>query len=139
MKKLGILFFLLGSFAFAKEVTLEEAIQQSMANSKAVKISDKQLQISKLNMNQAIKKALPSLVYSANFQRGEYERNIYKNKSSMELQKDGYKQSITISQPIFQGGAILAGIQGAKAYKTIADLSYIQETLNTRLKTIRDR
>lgn len=76
-------------------------------------------------------------MYSANYQRGEYERNIYKNKSSMESEKGGYKQSITISQPIFQGGAILAGIQGAKAYKTIADLSYVQETLNTRLKTIR--
>src|SRR3712207_3962504 len=111
MKKLGILFFLLGSFAFAKEVTLEEAIQQSMANSKAVKISDKQLQISKLNMNQAIKKALPSLVYSANFQRGEYKKNIYKNKHSMELQKDGYKQSFTINQPTFKGGAILAGFK----------------------------
>ncbi|MDK4487072.1 TolC family protein [Fusobacterium necrophorum] len=137
MKKLWILFFLLGSVAFGREVTLEEAIQASMENSKAVKISDKQLEISKLKMNQAIKKALPSVVYSANYQRGEYERNIYKNKSSMESEKGGYKQSITVSQPIFQGGAILAGIQGAKAYKTIADLSYVQETLNTRLKTIR--
>ena len=80
MKKLWILFFLLGSVAFGREVTLEEAIQASMENSKAVKISDKQLEISKLKMNQAIKKALPSVVYSANYQRGEYERNIYKNK-----------------------------------------------------------
>lgn len=45
-----------GSVAFGREVTLEEAIQASMENSKAVKISDKQLEISKLKMNQAIKK-----------------------------------------------------------------------------------
>lgn len=137
MKKIWTMFFLVGSLAFAREITLEEAIQESMNHSKTLKISEKKLQISKLNRSQAIKKALPSVVYNTSYQRTEYERNISKNKSSMQLEKGGYKQSITISQPIFQGGAIIAGIQGAKAYETIADLSYVQEGLNTRLKTIR--
>lgn len=137
MKKIYLLFFLLGSLSFAKEVSLEEAIDSSLEHSRAIQISEKQLEISKLSMTQAIKKALPSVSYSGAYQQGEYERMVPKNKTETASQKTGYKQAIKITQPLFQGGVVIAGVQGAKAYKNMAELSYVKEKIQTRLKTIK--
>lgn len=136
MKKIYILFFLLGSLSFAREVSLEEAIESSVEYSRGIQISEKQLEISEVSMAQAIKKALPSVFYSGVYQRGEYERTVPKNKTETASQKTGYKQAIKITQPLFQGGKIIAGIQGAKAYQSIAELSYVKEKIQARLTTI---
>ena len=50
--------------------------------------------------------------------------------------KDGYTSQVVISQPIFQGGAILGGIKGAKAMADIAELSYVADKRDVRLNTI---
>lgn len=136
MKKICLLFFVMASFAFAKEVTLEEAIDRSLENSRSIQVSEKNLEISKISMKQAIKKALPAVFYSGAYQRGEYDRMIATSKTNSEKGKAGYKQAIKISQPLFQGGAIIAGIQGAKAYENLAEIQYLQEKVQTRLKAI---
>lgn len=137
MKKLGLLFCLCSSLVFAREIDLEEAIERSLEHKRGVQIAEKQVEISKKNMNQAIKKALPTVVYTGAYKYSEYDRAILRHKTgSAEVGRSGYQQSIRVTQPIFRGGTVIAGIQGAKAYSEIANLSFVKEKLQTRLQTI---
>lgn len=143
MKKIWGLLLVLSSSVFARELTLDQAIQMALDNSKEIKISQKDVETAKLNVGIAFKNALPSVVYTGSYTRSEYERDITvkerpSNRGSSEKTsaKGGYLQKITISQPIFQGGAILGGIQYANAYKNIADLLYLGSQRDIRLETI---
>lgn len=141
MKKTLGLLLLLSSSIFARELTLDQAIQMALDNSKEMKVSEKDVEVAKLNVGIAFKNALPSVVYNGSYTRSEYDRDITRrlgdNRKEEKIPaKGGYTQKITISQPIFQGGAILGGIQYAKAYKSVADLLYLGEKRDVRLDTI---
>lgn len=153
MKKvLGIL-FLMSATAFARDLTLDEAIELSLNNSKKIQISSKNMKIGELNLARAFKMALPSVSYEGSYSRFEHtqrdmygretgvnkisnmsDSGIYKNNAHEE--KGGYTSQIVISQPIFQGGAILGGIKGAKAQSNIMDLSLVAEKRDVRIDTI---
>lgn len=150
MKKvLGIL-FLMSATAFARDLTLDEAIELSLNNSKKIQISSKNMKIGELNLARAFKMALPSVSYEGNYSRFEhtkidmYGRETGVNRGADPLgkdykyykQKDGYSSQVIISQPIFQGGAILGGIKGAKAQSNIMDLSFVAEKRDVRIDTI---
>lgn len=137
-KKLGLL-LLLSSSVFARELTLDQAIQMALDNSKEMQISQRDVESAKLNVGVAFKNALPSVVYSGSYDRSEYDREIIregKPKNRSVEAKGSYFQKITISQPIFQGGAILGGIQYAKAYRGAADLMYLDSQRDVRLNII---
>ena len=149
MKKvLGIL-FLMSTAAFAKDLTLEEAIELSLNNSKKIEISSRNMKIGDINLGRAFKTALPSVTYEAGYNRYEHtqrdmsgretgvnEITNMKDVVQEKEEKGGYTSQFVISQPIFQGGAILGGIKGAKAQSNISDLSYIAEKRDVRLNTI---
>lgn len=142
MKKTFGLLLILSSSIFARELTLDQAIQMALDNSKEMQISQKDVETAKLNVGIAFKNALPSVTYNGSYSRTEYDREITRRQdSSRELEKisakGGYSQKITISQPIFQGGAVLGGIEYAKAYRSIADLMYIDSQRDVRLDTIK--
>lgn len=138
MKKILGLLLILSSSVFAREITLDQAIQMALENSKEIKISEKDVEVSKLKVGMAFKDALPSVVYSGSYTRGEYERSMKRHswEKNQVDRKGGYTQTITISQPIFQGGAVLGGIKGAQAYKNISNLLYMGERRDVRLETI---
>lgn len=137
MKKILGLLLILSSSVFAREITLDQAIQMALENSKEIKISEKDVEVSKLKVGMAFKDALPSVVYSGSYTRSEYDRKIYRHGWENQVdRKGGYTQTITISQPIFQGGAVLGGIKGAQAYKKISNLLYMGERRDVRLETI---
>ncbi|MFR4477851.1 MAG: TolC family protein [Fusobacterium sp.] len=138
MKKILGLLLILSSSVFAREITLDQAIQMALENSKEIKISEKDVEVSKLKVGIAFKDALPSVVYSGTYTRGEYERKMYRHgwEENQVERKGGYTQTISISQPIFQGGAVLGGIKGAQAYKNISNLLYMGERRDVRLETI---
>lgn len=149
MKKvLGIL-FLMSATAFARDLTLDEAIDLSLNNSKKIQISSKNMKIGELNLGRAFKMALPSVSYEGNYSRFEHtQRDMYgretgvnkitniKEANKGKQGKGGYTSQIVISQPIFQGGAILGGIKGAKAQSNIMDLSFVAEKRDVRIDTI---
>lgn len=150
MKKvLGIL-FLMSTAAFARDLTLDEAIELSLNNSKKIQISSKNMKIGELNLARAFKMALPSVSYEGNYSRFEHtKRDMYGRETGVNRgadplgkdykyynQKDGYSSQVIISQPIFQGGAILGGIKGAKAQSNIMDLSFVAEKRDVRIDTI---
>ena len=150
MKKvLGIL-FLMSTAAFARNLTLDEAIELSLNNSKKIEISSRNKKIGDINLGIAFKAALPSVTYEGSYSRMEHtKREMYgretgvkqgynetETKGIMLKEKGGYTSQVVISQPIFQGGAILGGIKGAKAMADIAELSYIADKRDVRLNTI---
>ena len=151
MKKvLGIL-FLMSATAFARDLTLDEAIELSLNNSKKIQISSKNMKIGELNLARAFKMALPSVSYEGSYSRFEHtQRDMYGRETGVNKitsinqasdykkykEKGGYSSQIVISQPIFQGGAILGGIKGAKAQSNIMDLSFIAEKRDVRIDTI---
>lgn len=148
MKKvLGIL-FLMSAAAFARDLTLDEAIELSLNNSKKIQISSKNMKIGELNLARAFKMALPSVSYEGSYSRFEYtKRDMYGRETGMsgngvnpdkktKNEKGGYTSQVVISQPIFQGGAILGGIKGAKAQSNIMDLSFVAEKRDVRIDTI---
>ena len=141
MKKTLGLLLLLSSSVFARELTLDQAIQMALDNSKEMQISQRDVETAKLNVGIAFKNALPSVVYTGSYTRSEYEREVTRrlgeNREPQKVDaKGGYTQKITISQPIFQGGAILGGIQYAQAYKSVANLMYLSSQRDVRLETI---
>lgn len=149
MKKvLGIL-FLMSTATFARNLTLDEAIDLSLNNSKKIQISSKNMKIGDINLGRAFKMALPSVSYKGNYSRFEHtERYMFgretgvnkvtnmKNAKMSKEEKGGYSSQVIISQPIFQGGAILGGIKGAKAQSNIMDLSFLADKRDVRIDTI---
>ena len=138
MKKILTVFLLMTNIILARDLTLEQAIDLSLSNSKEMKISEKNLDISKLNVNKAIKNALPSVTYAGAYTVGEHERQILTQSERNRINKKrGYTQNLKLTQPLFTGGAVTAGIKGAKAYENIASYSYLQSKIKNRLDTIK--
>ena len=138
MKKILTVFLLMTNIILARDLTLEQAIDLSLSNSKEMKISEKNLDISKLNVNKAIKSALPSVTYAGAYTVGEHERQILTQSERDRINKKrGYTQNLKLTQPLFTGGAVTAGIKGAKAYENIASYSYLQSKIKNRLDTIK--
>ncbi|MDH2314543.1 TolC family protein [Fusobacterium vincentii] len=138
MKKILTVFLLMTNIILARDLTLEQAIALSLSNSKEMKISEKNLDISKLNVNKAIKNALPSVTYAGAYTVGEHERQILTQSERDRVNKKrGYTQNLKLTQPLFTGGAVTAGIKGAKAYENIASYSYLQSKIKNRLDTIK--
>ena len=138
MKKLLTVFLLMTNIVLARDLTLDQAIDLSLNNSKEMKISEKNLDISKLNVNKAFKNALPSVTYTGAYTVGEHERQILtQSEKNYVSKKRGYTQNLKLTQPLFTGGVVTAGIKGAKAYENIASYSYLQSKIKNRLDTIK--
>ena len=138
MRKILTVFLLMTNIILARDLTLEQAIDLSLSNSKEMKISEKNLDISKLNVNKAIKNALPSVTYAGTYTVGEHERQILTQSERDRVNKKrGYTQNLKLTQPLFTGGVVTAGIKGAKAYENIASYSYLQSKIKNRLDTIK--
>jgi OMF family outer membrane factor len=133
MKRVVGIFFLMGSSLLARDLTLSEAVEMSLNYGRGIKISEKQLEQSKSSLNTAFKEALPNVVYTGQAQKSNYLRQI---DAGQQNAKKGYTQGIKISQPLYHGGAILAGISGAKASKNIGNLTYAAAKRDARLETI---
>ena len=138
MKKILTVFLLMTNIVLARDLTLDQAIDLSLNNSKEMRISEKNLDISKLNVSKAFKNALPSVTYTGAYTVGEHERQILtKSERNYVSKKRGYTQNLKLTQPLFTGGVVTAGIKGAKAYENIASYSFLQSKIKNRLDTIK--
>ncbi len=135
MKKFILLTFLFTSILISgKTITLDEAISLALKNNKDIKISEKEVEISKDNLDSAFKTALPSLVYTSKYQKSEYKRKM--GSSESEFNKEGYAQSISLLQPLFRGGSIVASINEQKLNKEIAKLNYLGQKRDIRFNVV---
>ena len=118
MKKILTIFLLMTNIVLARDLTLEQAIDLSLNNSKEMKISEKNLDISKLNVSKAFKNALPSVTYSGAYTIGEHKRQILTQTEKDRVNKKReYKQNKRLTKPLFTGGAKTAGIKVPKPYE----------------------
>lgn len=136
MKKLLMVFLLMSSTILARDLTLEEAVDLSLTNSKDIQISEKNLEISKINMGKALKMALPSIKYTGQYTRTNYDRPIPVSEEKIKKGRGTYTQSLTLTQPLFMGGSILAGIKAAGSYENIANYNFINSKIKMRIDTI---
>ena len=138
MKKILTVFLLMTNIVLARDLTLDQAIDLSLNNSKEMRISEKNLDISKLNVSKAFKNSLPSVTYTGAYTVGEHERQILtQSERNYVSKKRGYTQNLKLTQPLFTGGVVTAGIKGAKAYENIASYSFLQSKIKNRLDTIK--
>ncbi|ALQ41904.1 TolC family protein [Fusobacterium polymorphum] len=138
MKRILTVFLLMTNIVLARDLTLDQAIDLSLNNSKEMRISEKNLDISKLNVSKAFKNALPSVTYTGAYTVGEHERQILtQSERNYVSKKRGYTQNLKLTQPLFTGGVVTAGIKGAKAYENIASYSFLQSKIKNRLDTIK--
>lgn len=133
MKKILGLLIVVSTTLFSRELTLQQAIDLGLDNSKSIKISGLSQKNSKLNVKKAFKAALPVLRYSGKYQKAEHSKTPMIDTQDA---KSGYLQTIGIYQPLFRGGAITGGILGAEASKNIANINLLSEKRDVRLNVI---
>lgn len=138
MKKLIGILLLFSSTIFAREITLQESIDLALNNSKTLEQSLRNTEIGKLNLSRAFKTALPTVAYQGIYSKYEHNKltSVYFKDSSNSYSKDYYTNQIIVTYPIFQGGAVLGGIKGAKAQSNVLKYSYLKEKANTRINVI---
>ncbi|MDR1832451.1 MAG: TolC family protein [Fusobacteriaceae bacterium] len=137
MKKIVAALILVATGLMARELTLEQAVALAVDNSKDIKISELSKEIARLRVSTAFKTALPVAMYTGAFTTSEYNRQITEKRGvTVTDERNSWSQAIRITQPLYRGGAIKSGIQGAKAYEKIADLQYLQTKVNVRIATI---
>ncbi|MGL6169785.1 MAG: TolC family protein, partial [Fusobacteriaceae bacterium] len=135
LKKIMFLMTLSTISAFARTLTLDEAINLALENGKEIKVAEKTLEIGKLDVKAAFKTAMPSVVYTGQYQVGEETRdNLGKDRKGSS--KTGYTQSIGITQPIYQGGAVLSALKGAKLFASNDLLDFIETKSKNRLNIV---
>ncbi|MGL6167518.1 MAG: TolC family protein [Fusobacteriaceae bacterium] len=135
LKKIMFLMTLSTISVFARTLTLDEAINLALENGKEIKVAEKTLEIGKLDVKAAFKTAMPSVVYTGQYQVGEETRdNLGKDRKGSS--KTGYTQSIGITQPIYQGGAVLSALKGAKLFASNDLLDFIETKSKNRLNIV---
>lgn len=138
MKKLIGILLLFSSTIFAREINLQEAIDLALNNSKTLEQSSRNTEIGELNLSRAFKSALPTVAYQGIYSKYEHYHltTVYFKDTSNSSSKDYYTNQIIVTYPIFQGGAVLGGIKGAKAQSNVLKYSYLKEKANTRINVI---
>lgn len=134
MNKIIILFFIIFQISFCDVVSIDKAISLGIDNNIGIKVSEKQLEYSKYKLSSAFKEALPSIKYEGDYTVGEYTREM--GNGITQNEKIGYSQGITLTQPLFRGGTIIAGINIAKLTHSKSFFEYLEEKKTIRLEII---
>ena len=132
MKKLFLtLTILLSVPVFAEKITVQEAVEMAIKNNKDIKISMLDYERSQLDVDKAWKDAYFKINYTA-------EANyFFKTINSFATSYDQmYSQNITLTQPLYTGGGIRAGIKIGKDYETFYKLSLDKTRKDVILSTI---
>ena len=117
---------------FAQRITVQEATAMAIKNNKDIKIGMIEVEKSKLDVNKAWKNAYFKINYNAT--ANKYFKEI---KSPFTGNYDqSYGHNVTLTQPIYTGGAIKSGIEIGKSYLSLMELSLDKIRKDTILSTI---
>ncbi|MGL4402132.1 MAG: TolC family protein [Fusobacteriaceae bacterium] len=135
MKKLLITLFLAGLtitlYAQGLELNLSEAIEKAYQHDYTLKNSELDLKNSKIKVKEAYKNFLPTVDYTGKYTRYDEEKTV----SSQKVQ-DYYDNSVTATQPLFQGGSLMAQLNSAENDRDKKNYQYEDTRINTMLSTI---
>ena len=117
---------------FAQRITVQEATAMAIKNNKDIKIGMIEGEKRKLDVNKAWKNAYFKINYNAT--ANKYFKEI---KSPFTGNYDqSYGHNVTLTQPIYTGGAIKSGIEIGKSYLSLMELSLDKIRKDTILSTI---
>ncbi|MBP6167766.1 MAG: TolC family protein, partial [Leptotrichiaceae bacterium] len=132
MKKIFLtLTILLSISVFAEKVTVQEAVEMAIKNNKDIKISMLEYEQSQLDVNKAWKDAYFKINYTA--EANYFFKTINSFGSSYDQM---YSQNVTLTQPLYTGGGIRAGIKIGENYETFYQLSLDKTRKDVILSTI---
>ncbi|MDO5088578.1 MAG: TolC family protein [Leptotrichiaceae bacterium] len=130
--KTVILTILFSIPVFGQRITVQEAAEMAVKNNKNIKIGMLEVEKSKIDVNKAWKNAYFKISYNATANR--YFKEI---KSPFSGNYDqSYGHNVTLTQPIYTGGAIKSGIEIGKNYLSLMELSLDKIRKDTILNTI---
>lgn len=133
MKLKIFMIFAISFSIFARVITIDEAIELAIQNGEENNISSRELNISKKELNSAFKTALPNIFYTGGYLKTD---GSFLENTPIQTRKSGYVNFIGISQPIFEGGTIVAKIKKAKIEEQKNSLALLKQTRDTRLEII---
>lgn len=135
MKKITAFIFLMTLFttSYSSETPLylEEVIKRAHKHSFELKNSKLDSDNANYQIKKAYKSILPRVDYSLEGNKYETERAFNNQNSDIY-----YKNSFKVSQPIFQGGALIAGVVYTRENRKKYDLLYKDQEIRTTLDAI---
>lgn len=112
-------------------ITLSEAIEKAYQHDYTLKNSELDLENSKIKVREAYKNFLPTVDYSGKYTRYDEEKTV----SSQKVQ-DYYDNTMSATQPLFQGGSLMAQLNSAQQDRSKKNYQYEDTRINTMLTTI---
>lgn len=132
MKRFFLILSMLYSIsAFAEKITIQESVELALKNNKDIKVSMLELEKSQLDVDKAWKDAYFKINYTT--EANYFFKSINSYTSSYDQL---YSQNITLTQPIYTGGGIRAGIKIGENYETFYELSLDKTRKDTILSTV---
>ncbi len=109
--------------------TLEDCIQIGLERAVSVRNAGRERDMADARVMQARAEGLPQAALSA-----AYTRSDGSSFAGAEAQADSYSAGATLSQTLYSGGRVLAGVRAARAYRTLTRAALRQ----ARAELIRD-
>ena len=104
------------------QLTLAAAQLLATGNNKQLKAILQEKEVASGRITEAYAEALPKVDLSGSYTRLDKVSSFSAGPETVTMgAKDNYSLALTLSQPIFRGGAIGAGIRAAKVYSLLAD------------------
>ncbi|WP_321329621.1 TolC family protein [uncultured Ilyobacter sp.] len=126
-KKILGMMLIMSCSSFGMEVSLEKAVDIAFKNNRDLKNSKIETVQQDLLYKETAKGALPTVSIE-----GDYTDD------RDDSYDDGYfENGIVLTQPIYSGGEIYYGIEGAKKSKELYNITYEKEKWDTRLEVVK--
>jgi len=105
------------------KLSLEDALKLALVNNKSIQAALEDKGVAKGQMVEAIGQALPQANVDLGYTRLD-KRSINVGGAPVNLGPlDRYSAGLTVSQPLYRGGAISAGVRAAQVYTALTDES----------------
>ena len=130
-KKLFVLLTLFAMPLFGEKITIQNATEMAIKNNRDIKKGMLEIEKSRLDVNKAWKSAYFKVTYNAS--ANKYFKEI---KSMAGSYDQTYGHNVTLTQPIYTGGAVKTGIEIGKEALSLNELNLDKIKKDTILSTV---
>lgn len=130
-KKLFVLLTLFAMPLFGEKITIQNATEMAIKNNRDIKKGMLEIEKSRLDVNKAWKSAYFKVTYNAS--ANKYFKEIKTMAGSYD---QTYGHNVTLTQPIYTGGAIKTGIEIGKEALSLNELNLDKIKKDTILSTV---
>ena len=135
-----IISILLSTGIYAKEYTIDTAVEVALTNNKEIKKENKEIEIKELDYTKSRKLALPKLKYSGNINQLSEETTLLYGVQLLPYKIDNsdlnYSNKLVLEQPIYTGGAIASGIKLLNINKDLEQVKLDQKKREVKLNIL---